>query len=105
MTTQAQHSKLPWKWDGDVCDYDPEQEAPWLVGALGESILTGEIHCERTTDRDFIVRACNSHDDLLAVCERIDIWFDQNMATETTIAFQRLRHELTDAIAKAKEAT
>ncbi|KKN81083.1 hypothetical protein LCGC14_0323020 [marine sediment metagenome] len=41
---------------------------------------------------------------LLAACEDADIWFDQNMACETSASFQRLRHKFTAAIAKAKEA-
>ena len=40
--------------------------------------------------------------DLLAACEYADIWFDQNMAQETGASFQRLRHKITAAIAKAK---
>jgi len=34
-----------WKWDGNPCDYDPENEAPWLLDENGNPVLTGTIKC------------------------------------------------------------
>lgn len=38
------HTPGPWEWDGPVWDYDVDQEAPWLVTALGEKVIHGEVH-------------------------------------------------------------
>ena len=35
----------PWEWDGPVWDYEPENEAPWLLDADGHPVLQGEIQC------------------------------------------------------------
>jgi len=44
MTTQ--HTPGPWEWDSAVWDYDPNQDAPWLVTeALGDRVLSGMIQC------------------------------------------------------------
>lgn len=57
-------SPLPWSWDGDVCNYNPDEEAPWLVDREGESVLTGEIKCNNPIDAAFICEAVNNHDRL-----------------------------------------
>jgi hypothetical protein len=47
----------PWKWDGDVWEYDKEQEAPWLVGGESEmGVIYGEINMHKR-DADFIIAA------------------------------------------------
>lgn len=63
----------PWKWDGDVCNYNPREEAPWIIaGQLDEiAVLTGEIRCAKKADADFIVAACNSAPSLLEDNERL----------------------------------
>jgi hypothetical protein len=51
---------LPWEWDGPVWNYDPENEAPWIVGQPnGKSILTGEIKCASKEDAEYLVQAAN----------------------------------------------
>jgi len=36
----------PWEWDGNVWDYNPEQEAPWLMSpAPRRPIIQGEVNC------------------------------------------------------------
>lgn len=36
----------PWGWDGPVWNYDPEEEAPWLVQeGDGLTVITGELMC------------------------------------------------------------
>lgn len=48
----------PWEWDADVCNYDPTQEAPWLVErTLGEAILSGQINCDNKANAAFIAAA------------------------------------------------
>ena len=55
------HTPGPWKWDGNVCDYDPEQEAPWLVldpdSSTTDPILRGEIHCGNPANARLIAAA------------------------------------------------
>lgn len=36
----------PWAWDDAVWDYDPKEQAPWLVTTNGGStVMKGEINC------------------------------------------------------------
>jgi hypothetical protein len=41
----------PWHWDDTVWNYDPAQQAPWLVDGNDERILSGEIHCNEANAR------------------------------------------------------
>jgi hypothetical protein len=41
----------PWHWDDTVWNYDPEQQAPWLVNGNGERVLSGQIHCTEADAR------------------------------------------------------
>ena len=58
------HTPTPYKWIGT------------LLTADGESKVIGEFHCdkrlshkERTDEKDYIVRACNAHEALVAALE------------------------------------
>lgn len=56
------HTPGPWEWDGNVCDYDPENEAPWLVQAPwdskeSQSILIGSIKCKSKANAKLIAAA------------------------------------------------
>ena len=44
----------PWKWDGDVCAYDHEQEAPWLINERGKKVLYGQIDCDNSWSAELI---------------------------------------------------
>jgi len=44
----------PWYWDADVCAYDHEQEAPWLVNWRGKKVLYGQIDCDNSASADLI---------------------------------------------------
>ena len=57
----------PLKWDGNVWDYDKENEAPFLVtdDTAENMILGGQIKCKREADAEFIVRAVNNFEALL----------------------------------------
>jgi hypothetical protein len=48
----------PWNWDGEVWDYDPENEAPWLVDAADKRVLWGGIKCDSAANARLIA-ACN----------------------------------------------
>ena len=38
----------PWEWDDCVWDYDPEEQAPWLVQKCTQRpVLLGEVYCEK----------------------------------------------------------
>jgi hypothetical protein len=55
----SKHTLGPWKWDGNVCDYDPSNEAPWIIaGDLDEiAVLTGEIKCTNPANAKLIIAA------------------------------------------------
>ncbi len=52
----SKHTPGPWNWDGDVTDYDHDQEAPWLISST-DSILTGEIEATNRADVVLIAAA------------------------------------------------
>jgi hypothetical protein len=57
MTTQ--HTPGPWHWEGNPCNYDKEQEAPWLVDANYSfpPILGGTITCQSDANARLIAAA------------------------------------------------
>lgn len=67
----SEHTPLPWRL---------EQKWHWVVGPNGESIARIRRLDERPANAEFIVRACNSHDDLLAALERHE-WFGTDWDT------------------------
>lgn len=106
--SDTKHTPTPWvvritknggDWTYEIRTRKPHNPA----GTIGKHIATVNKFLDANANAEFIVRACNAYADLLAACERADIYFDANMGTETSVAFQRLRHEVTRAIAKAKE--
>ena len=62
------HTPGPWVWDSTVWDYDPKQDAPWLVTEVsGERVLHGEIQCSSEANARLIAAA----PDLLAALQRL----------------------------------
>jgi hypothetical protein len=54
----VKHTPGTWYWDDEVwTDYDPAERAPWLIGADGRLILTGQIRCQTKADADLISAA------------------------------------------------
>lgn len=51
------HTSGEWQWDGNVWDYNQEQEAPWLKSSTGEIILSGQIICKSEADAQLIAAA------------------------------------------------
>lgn len=62
------HTKMPWETDGERRITSPNRGTYYnQIGEVG----TPGIHLAKvdTANRDFIVLAANSHDDLVAACE------------------------------------
>ena len=55
-------TKGEWFWDGDPSNYDPQEEAPWLVaGDRAEKIVIyGEIKIANKKDAELIADAGNT---------------------------------------------
>ena len=54
----GQHTPAPWEWDGNVCKYNPDDEAPWLTANSGLTpILTGMIRCDNPANACLIAAA------------------------------------------------
>jgi hypothetical protein len=57
-----QHTPGPWEWDTNPVEYDPEQEAPWLVTCEHAKIpdapiLQGQIKCSSEANARLIAAA------------------------------------------------
>lgn len=48
---EMKHTPGPWHWDDTVWNYDPEQQAPWLVDGNDDRILSGMIECNEANAR------------------------------------------------------
>lgn len=66
------HTPGPWFWDDKVWDYDPEQQAPWLINSNDDRILSGQITCLNEADARLIAAA----PDLLKALEGTIDWLD-----------------------------
>ena len=56
------HTPGPWEWDGNPCNYDHNEEAPWLWQAPWKAeesfqILSGSIKCGNKADARLIAAA------------------------------------------------
>ena len=45
-----------WHWDSNPCDYDVNEDQPWLVDDNGNRVLWGEIHCD-LNDNAYLIAA------------------------------------------------
>jgi len=68
----------PWEWDGNVWDYNPVFEAPWLEGGDGRIILKGAITCSSEANAHLIAAAPELYETLEAIIARWDtpLWKD-----------------------------
>jgi hypothetical protein len=65
----------PWEWDGNVWDYNPVFEAPWLEGEDGRIVLRGQITCSSEANAHLIATAPELYvalEYVLNVCPAID---------------------------------
>lgn len=109
----SKHTPMPWRWWDRKSRPNPRPKnynLAHLYGPGGTTILTmygGEgnralgSEPEDIANAEFIIRACNSHDELLAVCiqalETIR-WYKENGLSGQDYNI----HELEGAIANAK---
>lgn len=71
----AVHTPGPWEWDGPVWNYDPENEAPWLIPSNDDTkaVMTGTINCDEANAR--LIAAAP---DLLEALQGVVKWADDN---------------------------
>jgi len=97
----TKHTPLPWHF---TYDGDQIPQAAIYSGNIGDETFVAEIPdglppLETYTNAEFIVRACNAHDELLDVCQRLHA----AMMDGHHIAPYEYRAVLGDAIAKATQ--
>lgn len=59
---ESKHTPGPWEWDGNVWQYDEQNEAPWLIQApyqdvRSKTVLSGRIRCNTEADARLIAAA------------------------------------------------
>lgn len=80
----------PWEWDGSVWDYNPEQEAPWLMAPapIRRPIIQGEVNCS-FANANYIAAA--SPDVVAHLC-RIALAAVEHERVRSTVVSERARN-------------
>jgi len=73
----TQHTRIPWHKDPDLPQVVTDDHNPRVIAT-----------CQRSVDAQFVVRACNAHDALVAACEAAKC--------DLTAAIDRLPKRFTD---------
>jgi hypothetical protein len=70
----TKHTPGPWKWDGDVWNYNKKEEAPWLIDTIGSHvpILGGTIRCAKEADARLIAAAPELLETLHVIVDAFD---------------------------------
>lgn len=92
------HTPTPWIAEGRAIDSETFEIATLTRNAMDmdENIITaGELEANAA----FIVRACNTHGELLEVVKEAARYFDRYLSTNRV---HPLRNKLVEAIAKAE---
>ena len=74
---ESKHTPGPWEWDGNVWQYDEQNEAPWLIQApyqdvRSKTVLSGRIRCNTEADARLIASAPELLDALIVCCDLIE---------------------------------
>jgi len=96
------YTKGPWEWDGNVCDYDKDNEAPWLVTERKNNtsyvVLSGEIECDSEANARLIAAA----PELLEALEEANDMADKLLRGVPVRNADEVILRVSKAIAKAK---
>ena len=88
-----------WHWDSNPCDYDVNEDQPWLVDDNGNQVLWGEIHCD-LNDNAYLIAAAP---ELLEALEHIvEYWNRDRNDNAMHDALWHIIETAEQAIAKAK---
>ena len=93
--SDTRHTATPWIEDGGltICSEGAR------VGRVYPKIARLEVGADHGANMKFIVRACNSHADLLAACElALDVWNNRNEGQQLS---EEGASDIRAAIAKA----
>ena len=71
----SKHTPLPWQADGEV-----------VYTTVGEDETVAD--CWEASDAEFIVRACNAHDELLAACKAMQIVLRSGPTTGKDLSYE-----------------
>jgi hypothetical protein len=97
----SEHTPGPWEWDGDVWEYDRENEAPWLMSAkTGMPVIKGDIDCMRD-DARLIAAAPELLEALEALVDDYMQW-EMNPVSGNARNVHDLHDQARAAIAKAR---
>lgn len=92
--SNTKHTPGDWMWDGDPTNYDKENEAPWLVGNGGPTVVIGgEIEMFNKADVPLIAAAKEMYE---ALKEAVDDVMFEDLP-------YRIKEKIKNAIAKAEK--
>ena len=100
----SKHTPTPWHSFGPIIHHNGQHVAHVVNNERHPDGDTGSP--EQRANAEFIVQACNSHDDLLAACKAVQRYFD-NMGpalgeSDASHTERMLRMTIQDVIAKAE---
>lgn len=97
---KTKFTKGEWFWDGNPSDYDPSEEAPWLI-TDDKQIIKGEIKVENIYDAKLIAAAPDLFD-VLTKIQKCFSSFDSNGNAVLRIPID-LNREINNVLKKATE--
>lgn len=98
----TEHSPTPWLWV-DLTGDDETQW--WLNSTSGETILFAAEHRNlhiKNANAEFMIRAVNSHDDLVAALEELTDAYLQLHASGVSVTNRSAYFRARNALAKAR---
>ena len=83
--SESKHTQLPWRFGRTdmsesimIVDNHDNYVAAVRIRQTGGGAISAAMEGPRRSNAEFIVRACNSHDELLEACKAVIEWWEEH---------------------------